>query len=106
MAKLTRRYDPYEFETLVMCIKPVERWTVNERKSWVKTQIGFRHFQASNVVPIEHAEAADGLFQPALEACRLILSYTRYALYTPPHVDARTNASDLRGPAGGGEYEL
>ena len=54
MAKLTRRYDPYEFETLVMCIKPVERWTVNERKSWVKTQIGFRHFQASNVVPIEH----------------------------------------------------
>jgi hypothetical protein len=53
-----------------------------------------------------HAEAADGLFQPALEACRLILSYTRYALYTPTHVDARTNASDLRGPAGGGEYRL
>ena len=52
-----------------------------------------------------HAEAADGLFQPALEACRLILSYTRYALYTPTHVDTRTNASDLRGPAGGG-YRL
>ena len=54
MSKLTRRYDPYEFETLVMCIKPVERWTAAEHKAWVKTQTGFRHFQASNVVPIEH----------------------------------------------------
>jgi hypothetical protein len=50
-----------------------------------------------------HAEA---VFQPALEACRLILSYTRYALYTPTHVDARTNASDLRGPAGGGDIDF
>ena len=54
MTKLSRRYDPHKFETLVACIKPVERWTAQEKKMWARDQVGFRHFITPNVTPIEH----------------------------------------------------
>ena len=54
MTKLQRRYTPLEFETLVACIKPVERWTRQEHRAWEIEQTGFRHFAAGNVTPIEH----------------------------------------------------
>lgn len=66
MAKLNARYTKYELATLLMCIKPVERWTVDEHRSWAQTGTGFRHFLAPNVTPIEHYRPAPPLtYNPA-----------------------------------------
>lgn len=54
MGRLPRRYNEWELETLVMCVKPVEKWSSEERKAWAKDRTGFRHFAAPNVVPFEH----------------------------------------------------
>jgi hypothetical protein len=53
MVKLERRYTKYELATLLECIKPVERWSRDERRSWARDGGGFRHFTAVNVTPIE-----------------------------------------------------
>lgn len=53
MAKLERRYSKHELATLLECIKPYERWTKDELKSWRREPVGFRHFAASNITPIE-----------------------------------------------------
>ena len=44
MSKLPRRYSDREFATLVVCIKPYERWTAAERRAWAIDCYGFRHF--------------------------------------------------------------
>ena len=54
MSKLPRRYSDREFATLVVCIKPYERWTAAERRAWAIDCYGFRHFAAANVTPLEH----------------------------------------------------
>ena len=54
MAKLKPRYNKYELETLLMCIKPYEKWSQQERVSWAREKAGFRHFTALNITPIEH----------------------------------------------------
>lgn len=54
MSKLAHRYNKYELEILLACIKPVERWTTSERAAWLKGQVGFRHYSAGNITPIEH----------------------------------------------------
>jgi hypothetical protein len=54
MAKLKPRYTAAEKATLLMCIKPVERWTTEEHKVWAQTGSGFRHFITPNITPIEH----------------------------------------------------
>jgi hypothetical protein len=54
MVKLTLRYTPEEKARLLVCMKPVERWTKYEQQLWARSQFGFRHFVAPNVTPIEH----------------------------------------------------
>ena len=54
LSKLQRRYSKAEFAILSECIKPYERWTVAERKSWARLGYGFRQFAAKNITPIEH----------------------------------------------------
>ena len=66
MAKLKPRYTPAEKATLLMLIKPAERWTADEHRSWAKEQTGFRHFIAANITPIEHYRPKPSLtYNPA-----------------------------------------
>ena len=55
MAKLNPRYNKYELATLLVCIKPVERWTRSELRAYSRDgdRGGFRHFFAPNITPIE-----------------------------------------------------
>jgi hypothetical protein len=54
MGKLTPRHSPEETARLSALLKPVEKWTANEHRLWGRSQYGFRHFLAANIVPIEH----------------------------------------------------
>ena len=69
MARLQPRYTPAEKAVLLMCIRPVERWTADERRTWVRTGTGFRHFIAPNITPIEHYRPKEQVAsQPAAPA--------------------------------------
>jgi hypothetical protein len=54
MTKLNRRYSKCELEILLASIKPFEEWSQSERAGWLRQQVGFRHFIAPNITPIEH----------------------------------------------------
>jgi hypothetical protein len=69
VGKLKRRYSKEEFAILSACIKPYERWTIAERKSWARTCYGFRQFAAPNITSIEH-------YRPETETCRPLMTKT------------------------------
>lgn len=88
MGKLTPRYSPEELARLSALLKPVEKWTANEHRLWDRSQYGFRHFLAANIVPIEHFKPEPiGVFEKA------------YGRDDPPPRTRRTTPPPPRKPA-------
>jgi hypothetical protein len=50
---LIPKYTPVERATLMLCVRPVEQWTEQEREAWARTR-GFRYYLDPKIVCLEH----------------------------------------------------